>query len=68
MKSHVSIEECRTILGGNADGMTDEQIESMRSDLERMADVLFDQMVELGPNGLEAARWATYFRETGEIE
>ena len=64
----VSVDECRTILGATGEGMTDAQIEAMRDELERTADVLYDQMVELGPNGLEAARWATYFRETGEGE
>jgi hypothetical protein len=66
MKNRVSIGECRAILGESADTMTDAEIEAMRDDLERTADVLFDQMVEGGREGLEAARWDSHFRETGE--
>jgi hypothetical protein len=48
--------------------MTDAEIETMRDELERTADVLFDQIVEGGRDGLEAARWDSHFRETGEGE
>jgi len=64
----VSVEECRRILGAFAEGMTDYQIEAIRGDLERVADTLHTQMMEAGPNGLQAARWASHFRETGEFE
>jgi hypothetical protein len=68
MKKRVGVDECRAILGESADTMTDGEIETMRDELERTADVLFDQMVEGGREGLEAARWDTHFRETGEGE
>jgi hypothetical protein len=55
MKKRVSVDECRAILGESADTMTDAEIETMRDELERTADVLFDQMVEGGREGLEAA-------------
>ena len=64
----VSIAECRRILGESAEGMTDQQVEGMRAELERTADVMFDAMIEAGKNGLEAARWISYARETGEVE
>ena len=64
----VSIEECRRILGDSAESMTDAEIEKMRGDLERTADVLYTQMVEAGRNGLEMQRWLSHFRETGEGE
>ena len=68
MKKRVSVDECRAILGASADTMTDAEIETMRDDLEHTADVLFDQMVEGGREGLEAARWDSHFRQTGEGE
>jgi hypothetical protein len=68
MAEKVSVDECRAILGASADTMTDAEIERMRDELERTADVLFDQMVEGGREGLEAARWDSHFRETGEGE
>jgi len=68
MKERVSVDECRAILGASADTMTDAEIEAMRDELERTADVLFDQMVEGGQDGLVAARWDSHFRETGEGE
>jgi hypothetical protein len=66
MKERASVAECRAILGASADTMTDEEIETMRNELELTANVLFDQMVEGGREGLEAARWDSHFRETGE--
>jgi hypothetical protein len=48
--------------------MTDAEVEKMRDDLERTADVLYTQMVEGGRNGLEMQRWLSHFRETGEGE
>ena len=47
MKERVSVDECRAILGASADTMTDAEIEAMRDELERTADVLSDQMVEV---------------------
>ena len=64
----MSIEECRKILGASADALKDAQIEALRDDYERIADVLFDQIVEQGREGLEAARWDTHFRLTGDGE
>ena len=64
--SKIPIDECRRILGSSADGMTDTEIEAMRDNLERTADVLYTQMVEAGRNGLDAQRWLSYLRETGE--
>ena len=68
MKNRVSVDECRAILGASADTMTDADIETMRDELERTADVLFDQIVEGGREGLYSARWDSHFRVTGEGE
>jgi hypothetical protein len=68
MTGKVDIEECRAILGESADGMTDAEVETMRDELERTADVLFDQMVAGGREGLYVARRDSHFRETGEGE
>jgi hypothetical protein len=68
LMTKVSIEECRAILGSSANRMTDAEIETMRDDLERTADVFFEQMVEGGREGLIAARWDSHIRRTGEGE
>jgi hypothetical protein len=66
MAERVSVNECRAILGASAESLTDAEVEAMRDELERTADVLYEQMVEEGADGLEAARWDTHFRLTGE--
>lgn len=66
--NRVGIEECRKILGSTAETMTDAEIEALRDDLERTAEMLFDEMAEQGQDGLSAARWDTHFRLTGEAE
>jgi hypothetical protein len=66
--SKIPIDECRRILGGSAYSMTDAEIEVMRDNLERTADALYTQMVEAGRNGLDAQRWLSHFRQTGDGE
>jgi hypothetical protein len=72
MADKVSIAECRRILGNSADGMADAEIEAMRDDLERTANVLYDQMAEevaqQGMQGIQRIHWAAYFQQTGEGE
>jgi hypothetical protein len=68
MAEHVSISELRSILGPSAESMADAEVEAMRAEYERMAEVLFDQMMEDGRDGLEEARWDTHFRLTGRAE
>lgn len=68
MKRHVSIHECREILGITTEHMTDTDIEQLRTEYERIAEVLFELMVHEWREGLEGARWDSYFRETGEAE
>ena len=66
MADRISVGECRAILGASAEGLTDTEIETMRDEFERTADVLYAQMVEEGRDGLDAARWDTHFRMTGK--
>jgi hypothetical protein len=68
MTKQVSTEECRRILGVSANGMTDAEVETMRDELERTADMLFNQIAEGGREGLYEARRDSHFRETGEGE
>jgi len=68
MSKHMSVPKAREILGMSASEMSDEEIEGLVNDLERVADVLFDCMVLEGRIGLEGARWDTHFRLTGEAE
>lgn len=69
MAEKVSIAECRRMLGSSADGMTDIEIEVMRDDLERTANLLFDQMrEEVATHGIQRIHWDAYFQQTGEGE
>ncbi len=65
MADKVSIEECRRILGDSAESMTDAEVEGCATTRAHRRS-LYTQMVEAGRNGLEAQRWLSYFRETGE--
>jgi len=50
----LSVERCREILGHAADGMTNEQIEAERDNLERVADSLYGQLqTEIAAHGTE---------------
>ena len=64
----LSVEECREILGQTEGAMTDAEIETLRNELERVAEVLLDEVTEKGREGLLPARWDTHFRLTGEAE
>ena len=58
MSEHVSIEECRRILGASAETMTDAQIESLRDDLERVAGLLHEEMTQVLRTGQTSlAEW-----------
>jgi len=64
----MTIQECRETLGASAEGMTDAEIETMRDDLTRMADVLYEQLKERASKDTEAVHWAAHFQQTGEGE
>jgi len=57
MADKVSIAECRRILGNSTDTLTDAEVETMRDDLERTANVLFDQIKEAANANLGAVQW-----------
>lgn len=68
MADKVSIAECRRILGNSANSLSDTEVEAMRDDLERTANVLYDQMREAANANLDAVRWLAHFQHTGEAE
>jgi hypothetical protein len=68
MKATLTTLQCREILGCSALGLTDQQIDDLRDELHCLANVLYEQIVKTGREGLEAARWSTHLRLTGEGE
>lgn len=68
MASKLPIQDCREILGHSADRMTDEQIENLRDEVDCLANVMYEEFVKRGPDGLEVARWDSHFRLTGRGE
>lgn len=61
---HLSVSECRTILGDEATGMSDTDIERLRDRLEGVALAMMPAMRQLTPENVEAMRWAAYaFRQ-----
>jgi predicted kinase len=58
----LSLERCRELLGKTAENMTDDEIIATRTDMERMASLLYDQLrFEMTPGKQEIV-------EAGETE
>lgn len=64
--AHISIEECRSILGAEADGHSDEQIGRLRDSLESAATVMYDEIVKHAQIDPESVRWYAYAFENPE--
>lgn len=62
----ISVEECRAILGSEADGYPDERIERLRDALEAVAEVMYDEIKRQAQSDPEAVRWASYAFENPE--
>jgi len=64
----LSIERCRELLGPEAEGKTDEQLEALRDRLEDAAGRYYDAIQEAWKRDPESVRWAVHAHETGEVE
>lgn len=64
--NHLSVQECRTLLGGSAAGHSDEQIERLRDSLECLAEHMYDEIVRQAREAPESVRWLAYGFENPE--
>lgn len=64
--ARISVEECRRILGSEAEGYSDERIERLRDALEGVAEVMYDEIKRQAQSDPEAVRWASYAFENPE--
>ncbi len=58
--TYISVEECRTVLGEAAANRSDEQIEHLRDSLERLAFLMYDEIVQKAHIDAESVRWDAY--------
>lgn len=56
----LSVAQCREILGTEAVGKSDEQIESLRDSVAALANNLYDQMQSDWKANSESVRWSAY--------
>jgi hypothetical protein len=56
----LTIEECRSILGADAEGRSDEEIERLRDALEGAAVVMYDEVAQKAQADPEGVRWMAY--------
>lgn len=64
----MTIVEARKLLGQEAEGMTDDQIELMLDDLKAMANTLLDQMQVAAKSDPHDFWWTLHAHGTGESE
>lgn len=62
---HLSVAECRALLGADAEGWTDERIEKLRDRLEALAHVLVPIVKKVSREDLEALKQAAYTHRHG---
>jgi hypothetical protein len=62
----LSVTQCREILGAEADGKSDEQIEKLHDSIAALANSLYDQVQAEWKANPESVRWAAYSHENGE--
>jgi hypothetical protein len=61
----LSVEECRRILGSEAEGWSNERIEHLRDRLEALAHELYPVIGKRAAEDLEGLRWAAYAHRHG---
>lgn len=62
----LSVAKCREILGVEAEGKTDEQLERVRDSIAVLANHLYDQVQADWKVDPESVRWLAYAREHPE--
>jgi hypothetical protein len=61
----LTLEECRRIMGADAEGWPDEKIERLRDRLEALAHELYGEIGQRAAENLEDVRWAAYLHRNG---
>jgi hypothetical protein len=61
----LTVEECRQLLGADAEGWPDEKIERLRNRLEALAHELYPVIGQRAAKDLESVRWAAYAHRHG---
>lgn len=62
------LERIRTLLGAEAEGKSDEQLEQLRNSLEAAAGTFHDEIQAAWKRDPESVRWLVHAHETGEYE
>lgn len=58
--AYITVDECRAILGADAEGRSDAEISHLRDSLEDAAILLYDEIVRQAHADPESVRWAAY--------
>jgi len=64
----ISIERCRELLGSEADGKTDEQLQHFIDELDSASATFYDQIQEAWKRDPDSVRWFVHAQQTGESE
>lgn len=64
----LTIERCRELLGPEAEGKTDEQLQALVEELSRASAAFYDEIQAAWRRDPESVRWAVYSHQTGEVE
>jgi hypothetical protein len=66
--SKMSVEQCRELLGEEANGWTDDKVGRWRDRVANMAHLLLPVMKKVSRDDLEAMRWAAFAVRNGPME
>jgi hypothetical protein len=64
----IPIERIRTLLGLDAEGKTDEQLQGLAEELGNAASTFYDEVQAAWKRDPESVRWMVHASHTGEIE
>ena len=64
----IPIERIRALLGPEADGKTDEQLQHLAENLGNAASTFYDEVQSAWKRDPESVRWIIHAQQTGEIE
>ena len=64
----IPIERIRALLGPEADGKTDEQLQRLSDDLGNAASTFYDSVQDAWKRDPQSVHWLTHCVETGECE
>lgn len=68
MDSKLTVEQCRELLGEEAEGWDDREVERWRDRVANMAHVLLPIVKKVSRDDVEAMKWAAYALRHGPME